>query len=151
MPLTVMSLVGVALCIRAATRPLVQATAPIAVSPTVNSHADSMVVASWAARAPFRRTRRPAGTAFDALRIDAAAAEATAPPRAARPQLVLRGVIMGITPAALIEGLPGVEGMRAVRQGERIGSLQVQSITRTLVRITGEDTTWNLAIREAGR
>ena len=150
-PLAVMGVVGLVLCVRAATRPITQLETEVQASSEVPvSQLDSTVVMSWAGRAPFRRMRRPTEVAFDALKLDVAAVQAPAP-KAPRPQLVLRGVIMGGTPAALIEGLPGVDGMRAMRQGERIGSLEVRSITRGLVRITGEDTTWNLAIREAGK
>ena len=97
---------------------------------------------AWAVRAPFRRTRIAAATRFDP-RIDPA--DVSAPP-AVRPTLSLKGIAFGKDPTGIVEGLPGTEGARAVRPGERIGALRVVRVTAALVEIRGPDTTWILRL-----
>lgn len=97
-------------------------------------------------RDPFRFTHRPAAVAYDPLRL----AEQTAPP-APKPVLQVAGIVWegGRDPTALVEGLPGVEGVRVVRVGDVVGGLRIRSITADAVRVVGMDTTWLLKVRES--
>lgn len=97
---------------------------------------------------PFRFTRRPAATAYDPLRVG----QPVAPPQP-KPVLALVGVVWdgGRDPTALIEGLPGVDGPRVVRNGEPFGELRVKRIERARVVIVGMDTVWVLTVRETWR
>jgi hypothetical protein len=61
---------------------------------------------------------------------------------------VLVGVMEGLDPSAVIEGLPGVDGARVVRVGDVIGPLAVNKVGAGRVVITGLDTTWVLEVRE---
>lgn len=103
---------------------------------------DSLALRSWVAQAPFRRDRRLSNVEYDVRRALAAAL----PPAAPRPQLLLRGLVGGVEPAAIVEGLPGVEGPRVVRAGERVGELMVRRIANSRVVISGMDTTWALEL-----
>jgi hypothetical protein len=100
-------------------------------------------VAAIAARDPFRIGRRPALPAYDPLRL----AEQLAPPPP-RPALLLVGVVDGVEPSAVVEGLPGVEGSRVVRVGDVIAGLEIKKVNHGRVVITGMDTTWVLEVRE---
>lgn len=109
----------------------------------VSTSRDTLSSAVWAERAPFRRDRRPSAVGYDARRLLAAASAAAAPPR---PQLLLRGVVGGTEPAAIVEGLPGSDGPRVVRVGERLGELMVRRIAASRVVISGMDTAWSLEL-----
>jgi hypothetical protein len=110
----------------------------------------SAALTTWAAVAPFRRNRQPAAKRFDAGAMIGRASDSE-PQKAPRPQLILRGIVLGATPIALIEGLPGIEGARSVRQGEQVGGLRIRSVEHAKVRVADEDTTWTLVIREPGK
>jgi hypothetical protein len=92
-------------------------------------------------RDPFRLSRQPAAVAYDPLRL---AQQAASPPK---PPLVLVGLVVGNSPAAIIDGLPGVDGARVVRAGEIVGPLRVRRIERDRVVVTGMDTVWTLMLR----
>ena len=143
--------VGLALAVRVVASPLVR----VAVSPRVRNtstvgasvsatHPDSLV-AALVARDPFRVTRRPSDVVYDPVRL----AQLVTPPPP-KPALVLVGIVWdrGRDPTALVEGLPGVDGARPVRQGESIAGLRVKTIKPDRVVITGLDTTWTLTVRE---
>lgn len=104
------------------------------------------LAAAMAVRDPFRFTHRPAAVAYDPLR----SAEQTAP-AAPKPVLQLAGIVWegGRDPTALIEGFPGIEGVRVVKVGDLVAGLRVQRISGDFVRITGMDTTWVLKVRES--
>jgi hypothetical protein len=104
--------------------------------------ADSLAGAA-AARDPFRVTRASAPLPFDPT----VNADVPPPPPAPRPPLRLVGIALGTDPAALVEGLPGIEGTRVLRVGEAVAGYTVRRITETHVRITGPDTTWTLTVR----
>ncbi|OLD39476.1 MAG: hypothetical protein AUI57_03130 [Candidatus Rokubacteria bacterium 13_1_40CM_2_68_8] len=142
---------GLALGVRLAAAPLVSVGVPQrvgnpeqVVQPSPNAHPDSLV-AVLVARDPFRVTRRPSNVVYDPLRL---AQPATPPPP--KPLLALVGIVWdnGRDPTALVEGLPGVDGPRPVRQGETIAGLRVKAIKPDRVVITGLDTTWTLTVRE---
>jgi hypothetical protein len=54
----------------------------------------------------------------------------------------------GMSPSAVIEGFPGVEGSRVVRVGDAVAGLRVKTISNGRVVIAGTDTTWVLKVRE---
>ncbi len=107
------------------------------------SDADSLARAI-AARNPFRLHRSPAAVAFDPSRADGA------PPPAApmsRPVIALAGVVLGAEPAALLDGLPGVEGTRLVRLGERVAGYVLRDVTVRAAVLRARDTTLVLLLR----
>lgn len=107
---------------------------------------DSLARAA-SARAPFRLSRRPAGVAYDP---DHAAALLVGPqPAASKPPLSLSGIAWGggVRPMAVLEGLPGGQGARAVRLGEQVEGLTMRRIQPDVVIVTGFDTTWTLRVR----
>ena len=146
--------VGLALGVRLVAAPLVQVTVPPRVDtrPTTApasppGHPDSLVTA-LVARDPFRVTRRPSDVVYDPVRL---AQPVTPPPP--KPTLALVGIVWdnGRDPTALVEGMPGVDGPRPVRQGETVAGLRVKTIKSDRVVITGLDTTWTLTVREPWR
>jgi len=152
--LTGAGLAGLALGVRLAAWPLVSVAVPAAapaaasvagIAPT--QHPDSLS-AALVARDPFRVTRRPSDVVYDPVRL----AQPATPP-VPKPALALVGIVWdsGRDPTALVEGVPGVDGPRPVRQGETIGGLRVKTIKPDRVVITGLDTTWALTVREPWR
>ena len=100
------------------------------------------------ARDAFRVTRRPAPLAYDPLKNGQALAAA-----APRPALALNGIVWdgGVSPTALVEGIPGSDGPRVLRPGDVAGGLRVKTIKPDRIVITGVDTTWTLTVREPWR
>lgn len=92
----------------------------------------------------FRVTRAPSAVAYNPSPPEAVPVEAPPP----KPQLTLTGIVWGRDPAAIVEGLPGVEGGRLVRPGESIGGVRVRRITEHDVTLAGMDTTWVLQVRK---
>jgi hypothetical protein len=64
---------------------------------------------------------------------------------------VLTGILWGAEPAAIVEGLPGMEAAALLQQGQRIDRIQVRRISQDRVELTGFDTTWVLRVREPWR
>jgi len=93
---------------------------------------------------PFRAARAPASVRFDP---EAGAPGAPPPFVAPRPTFTLAGIMMGAEPTALVDGLPGTEGTRVLRVGERVGDYVMRAIERDRVVIAGRDTTWTLRVR----
>jgi hypothetical protein len=150
LPVASIGVLGLIVVVRLATGPLVRVNLPAAsafpaptrageIAPKIGS--DS--VAAIVSRDPFRIGHWPALPAYDPLRL----AEQLAPPPP-RPALVLAGLMDGVEAAAVIEGFPGVEGARVVREGDVIGLLTVRKVGSGRVVITGMDTTWVLQVRE---
>jgi hypothetical protein len=96
----------------------------------------------------FRLARRPAAVPFDPQ--SAGVPDQTAEP-APRPQLTLEGLVEGRDAVAILEGLPGITGARALRVGEGVGGLFVRRIGGGRVVVVGSDTTWVLRVREVWR
>ncbi len=145
---------GLAMGVRLVAAPLVRVTVPPRVGiapPTATAapagHPDSLV-AAFLGRDPFRVARRPSDVVYDPVRL----AQPAAPPLP-KPALALVGIVWdsGRDPTALVEGLPGADGPRPVRQGETVGGLRVKTIKPDRVVITGLDTTWTLTVREPWR
>jgi hypothetical protein len=114
---------------------------------TGRSHANPDSLARLiSARNPFRASRAPALVAFDP-RVSGMPGVPPTPPAPPRPQLVLAGILLGPPHAALIEGLPGIEGARVMRAGERFGEYLLRAIASDHVLVAGRDTTWTLRLR----
>lgn len=122
--------------------PLAIATSP-APAPRI-ANGDS-IARAIAGRNPFRMSREPGAVRFN----PEASPDAPQPPpsRPPRPALALAGVVLGAEPLALIDGLPGAEGSRVMRVGERAGDYVLRTITADRVVIAGPDTTWTLRVR----
>jgi hypothetical protein len=146
--------VGLALGVRVVAWPLVRVSVPppFRAASTAKSllpppRPDSLLGA-LVERDPFRVTRRAATVLYDPVRL----AQPAIPPTR-KPALALVGIVWdtGKDPTALVEGLPGADGPRPVRQGETIADLRVMTIKQDRVLITGLDTTWTLTVREPWR
>lgn len=112
---------------------------------TPRSFASPDSLARWiAGRDPFRADRRQAATAFEPARAEGAPPP---PPPRARPNIVVAGVLLGNTPAAILEGLPGVDGSRLVSVGDRVGEIVVRAITGNRVVVANADTSWTLFVK----
>jgi hypothetical protein len=152
--LIVVGTAGLALGVRLAAAPLVRVIVPPRAELTSLAAvrqplvASESLVSALVQRDPFRVTRRPAVVLYDPVRL---AQPVTPPPP--KPALTLVGIVWdtGRDPTALLEGLPGVDGPRPVRQGENVGGLRVKTIKPDRVVITGLDTTWTLTVREPWR
>lgn len=94
----------------------------------------------------FRADRRAPSAAYDPERPDLP--DTPPVPRRARPALAISGIVWGMEPAAVVEGVPGVEGSVVLRRGESAAGLRVVRIDRDRVVIRGMDTTWRLPVRE---
>lgn len=115
------------------------------VKPTPAFVSDSLV--ERAIRRPmFRSGRRPATVGFDPAR--GSSPDASVGPPIPKPALLVSGIVWGHEPAAVVEGMPGVEGATVMRQGERMAGIRVVLIERERVLLRGLDTTWNLPVRE---
>ncbi len=153
--LWVMLLAGLGTTARLVSWPLAEVTLPNTALPASQAAEESpargaveSLAAHAIARDAFRVARRPATVAYDPLMV--AQPEQPPPPR---PALSLLGVVWdgGGDPTALLEGLPGIDGSRAVRRGEHIGDLRIRTIAPDHVIVLGPDTTWILTVREPWR
>jgi hypothetical protein len=149
--LATLLLVGLVAGTRVVVGPIVRVTLPArlearSVDPIpVPPLAPESLAAAAAAHDPFRIARRAAALPYEPLRIGQA--PVPAPPK---PVLTLVGIVWdgGRDPTALVEGFPGADGPRAVRNGEVVNTLRVKSISRDRVVIGGLDTVWTLMVRE---
>jgi hypothetical protein len=77
--------------------------------------------------------------------------EGVAPPpppqRPPHPTLTVSGILGGPPWDALLEGVPGHDGSMLVHPGDVIGTLKIRSVSRDTVVVTGDDTTWHLALK----
>ncbi len=146
--------VGLALAVRLAALPLVRVAIPpraenaSSVGASIPASYPDSLAAALVAHDPFRVAHRPSDILYDPVRL----AQPASPP-VPKPALALVGIVWdtGRDPTALVEGLPGVDGPRPVRQGETIAGLRVRTIKPDRVVITGLDTTWTLTVREPWR
>ena len=118
----------------------------LTVEPPPTAYPAESLASVVVARDPFRATRRSAEVAYDAARLEPIAAQPTPP----KPALVLSGIVWssGREAAAVIAGLPGVDGPRVLRVGEQAVGITVRAISTTEVRLVGLDTTWVLHVRQ---
>ena len=98
-----------------------------------------------AGMAPFRASRRAPAVAYTPGR--AAATLGAAAPPSPKPVLSVAGLVAGIAPAAIVEGLPGRDGPVVMRVGQREGGIRVARIEPTGVTLVGLDTVWVLHVR----
>lgn len=97
------------------------------------------------AAAAFRERRSLAQVAFDPAAPPGAAPPPPSGPPKPVPQLV--GIAWSAEPAALLDGVPGMEGSRMMHRGDTAGGLKLRRITPGEVVVTGFDTTWTLPVR----
>lgn len=110
--------------------------------PTASPEPDDSLLAAFLARAPLRLSRRPAERQRGADETGYGQPGSEPP----RPTLLLAGTIMGPARMALLAGLPGIEGMRAVREGERVAGIRVVRVRQHQAILVGFDTTWSLTV-----
>ena len=96
-------------------------------------------------RTPFRAARRPSAIAYDPALPPGAEPPSRQP--AEPPSFVVTGVVLGSEPAAVLEGVPGVDGPRLARRRDSIAGFRVVRIGRDGVVLAGPDTTWRLPVR----
>jgi hypothetical protein len=89
---------------------------------------DSVVIVKNA----FRLDRRAAPIPYEPGRADGP----PPPPVEPRPALIVAGVVLGRTRAALLRGLPGTEGVRVLAEGEEAGGVRVLRVADTAVVVT---------------
>jgi hypothetical protein len=100
---------------------------------------DSVVIR----RNAFRADRRPAPVSYDP-------GGQTPPPVEARPPLSVAGVVLGRTRAALLRGLPGLDGVRVLAEGEAAAGVRVLRVVDTLVVVIWRADTLSLPLRGGG-
>ncbi len=98
---------------------------------------------SAARRDPFRVARTAAAVPYGSPDVPLAAPAARPP----RPVPVLVGIVGGSEPTALLDGLPGTDGTRALRMGERMGDFMLRQVAADHVVIETPDSTWTLRLR----
>ena len=149
--LSVALIVGLGLSVRVAGWPLVHVEVPMAEPPMPQATSRPLRPRPDTAgdllvrRDPFRSERRAAATAYDPLRVGL-----LAPPSVPRPALALVGIVWdrATNSTALLEGLPGADGPRTLRQGEMFRGLRLQTIAPDHVVVVGFDTVWTLRVKE---
>jgi hypothetical protein len=98
---------------------------------------------------PFRLARHPANVAFGVEPVTPAVA-VVPPPRPAKPQLRLRGII-GPPWEAILDGVPDRGSGVVVRHGDIVAALQIRRITRDSVVVADADTVWVLTMERPWR
>lgn len=93
----------------------------------------------------FRADRRPSTLAYSDKPAIPSMTEA--PRSAPKPSLALTGLVGGARLAAVLEGLPGIEGSRVMGVGDSAGGVRVIRITGSTVVLRGYDTLWSLGVR----
>lgn len=136
-----------------ATRPLVRGELPAPrslVEPASNRRAEVRVDQGLVQRAIerplFRADRHAPAASYDPERP--VVSETPTEPPLPKPLLVVSGIVWGDKPAAVVEGLPGIEGPVVLRLGESVAGVGVVAIQAGRVVIRGLDTTWRLTVRE---
>ncbi len=93
---------------------------------------------------PFRLDRRPPGVRYG---LPAVPPPAPSPPRPPKPALQLTGVVWGAEPAAIVEGVPGIEGPAVFTVGQIVGGIGLTRLKPDQAEFAGVDTTWVLKVR----
>jgi hypothetical protein len=96
---------------------------------------DSIVIQ----RDAFRADRRPAPASYDP-------SGQAPPPMEPRPSLSVAGVVLGRTRAALLRGLPGVDGVRVLAEGESLAGVAVLRVADSAVVVTWRADTLSLPL-----
>jgi hypothetical protein len=113
-----------------------ETAAQIAAAPTYAL--DSVVIQ----RNVFRSDRRPAPARYQP--------GGQAPPLEPRPPLSVAGVVLGRIRAALLRGLPGVDGVRVLAEGETAAGVRVLRVADTVVVVTWRADTLSLPFPGGG-
>jgi hypothetical protein len=100
---------------------------------------DSVVIQ----RNAFRSDRRPAPVRFEP-------GGQTPPSMEPRPPLSVAGVVLGRTRAALLRGLPGVDGVRVLAEGEAAAGVRVLRVADRTVVVTWRSDTLSLRVTGGG-
>jgi len=127
--LVVVALTGIGAAVSAFHLSLSPPTASVTTAPTPSAEIamgpaarpDSLVVA----RDVFRPDRHPAPIAYEPAPVD----EGPRPPVEPLPSLSLAGVVLGRSRAALLRGIPGVDGVRVLGEGEGVGEVRVLRVS----------------------
>lgn len=148
--LLLLGLAGVFLVVVVSTHPLAQVSLPAAVSPVRSSEGvrvqlEEGSIARAVERPAFRADRRRSTANHD---LSPGMMTTQTSPSPAKPTLSVSGIIWGLEPAAVVEGLPGTETSTVLRVGEGSGGLKVIRIGEDRVVVEGMDTTWRLTVRE---
>lgn len=69
-------------------------------------------------------------------------------PSLVRPALVLTALAGSARPAAVLEGVPGVDGARVFRVGDTSGGVRLVAIKGAVAMVSGFDTIWQLRVRQ---
>lgn len=93
---------------------------------------------------PFRLDRRPPTVRYGLPAVPPAPPPAPRPPK---PVLQLTGVVWGAEPAAIVEGVPGIEGPAVFTVGQVIGGISLTRLKADQADFAGLDTTWVLKVR----
>jgi hypothetical protein len=107
---------------------------------------DQQLLERAAQHPAFRADRRRSANAYDPTR--AVTPDSQPAPPIPKPSLSVSGIVWGQEPAAVVEGLPGVEGQIVLRRGDSAAGFRVLRIDGERVVIRGMDTTWRLPVRD---
>lgn len=97
-----------------------------------------------ASMTPFRLDRRAPTVRFG---LPAVPPAAPPPPRPPKPALQLTGIVWGAEPAAIVEGVPGIEGPSVFAVGQTTNGVTLTRLEKDRVALAGLDTTWVLKVR----
>jgi hypothetical protein len=145
---------GLAVAVWSVAGPSVEVAAELSVEPPSLSEAQrsgppaartDSIVGAAVARAAFRADRTPPVVSYTLQPASDALPAASKPDQ--RPALTLSGIVWGPRPAAVLDGLPRIEGSRVVGVGESVAGLTIRRIDRDGAVVAGYDTTWRLTIR----
>lgn len=110
--------------------------------PTATPYPADSLAGAIAVSDPFSPLRRAPALPYDPARGDA-----PPDPKPAKPTLVLRGLVWGRYPAAVLEGFPGIDGPRVLHAGDTLSGLTLRHLDSVRVIISGLDTAWTLRVR----
>lgn len=97
-----------------------------------------------ASTTPFRLDRRPPAVRYG---LPAGPPAPPQPPPPPKPVLQLTGIVWGAEPAAIVEGVPGVEGPSVFAVGQTTNGVTLTRLEKDRVELAGLDTTWVLKVR----
>lgn len=69
---------------------------------------------------------------------------------APQPPLLLSGVILGKPSVAVISGFPGVEGSRALYEGESLSGIVLREVRSNYVVVRSADSSWRIRLARDG-
>lgn len=93
---------------------------------------------------PFRLDRRAPTVRYG---LPAVPPEPPPPPRPPKPPLQLTGIVWAAEPAAIVEGVPGIEGPAVFTVGQIVGGISLTRLKADQAEFAGLDTAWTLKVR----